>query len=55
MSLVEKPHGVGKTVTQIHETEQRLVLALKRNADFLAPSAHDTILQVRDIAIVMGG
>lgn len=53
--LVEKPHWVGKTVTQIHETEQRLVLALKRNADFLSPPAHDTILLGDDIAIVMGG
>lgn len=54
MPLADKPHWVGKTVAQLHETDQLLVLAIKRNEDFLSPPAHDAVLQAADIAIVMG-
>lgn len=55
VSLAEKPQWVGQTVTQIHAAEQQLVLAVKRNEAFLSPPPHDTVLQVGDVAIVMGG
>ena len=55
VSLAERPAWVGKTVSQLHESEQLMVLAIKRNDDFLSPPAHDAVLQATDIAIVMGG
>jgi len=55
VSLTERPAWLGKTVSQLHESEQVMILAIKRNDDFLSPPAHDAILQTADIAIVMGG
>lgn len=53
--LSERPAWLGKTVSQLHESEQVMILAIKRNDNFLSPPAHDAILQTADIAIVMGG
>ena len=54
ISLGDMPAWVGKTITAIHQSENLLVLAVKRNDKFVSPPPHDTILEESDIAILIG-
>lgn len=50
----ERPLWVNKTTAQIYTDDSILVMALKRNGEFLSPPPPETAVQADDIAIIFG-
>ncbi|MBZ0276294.1 MAG: NAD-binding protein [Anaerolineae bacterium] len=53
ISASDRAGWVGRSVTQIHETDRILIVSVKRDGQFMSPPAFDTVLQAGDVVIVI--